>query len=546
MTDASTPLLTIRDLRVTFGSRPAHEVVHGIDLDVAGGEVVALVGESGSGKSVSAMSILRLLPEGAGVTGSIRLDGKDVLAMSQRELRSMRGNTAALISQDPIASLNPVFTIGFQVVEAVRAHSSRLSAKEARRRAIELLTLVEIPEPELRMKQYPHELSGGQCQRVGIAMALAADPQLLIADEPTTALDVTIQAEILDVLSRLGREQGRGVLLITHDMGVVADIADRVLVMHQGALVEHGTTQSIFDSPQRDYTRALLDAVPRIGRRGPSPAPVSADRALEISGLVVEYGGRLKRTVRAVDGVDVHVRPGEMRGLVGESGSGKSTIGRAVIGAAPITAGHVAVNGREVTSATPRQRRHARQAIGVVFQNPSTSLNPRYTVAQTVAEPLTQVEGLRGAAVKARVQELLEAVRLDGHADHYGHELSGGQKQRVAIARAVALRPTLLIADEPTSALDVSVQAQVLDVFRDVQREMGFGCLFISHDLAVIDELCDTVTVLHRGRVIEEGHREQVLTHPSAEYTRRLLAAAPVPDPSVQAQRRAQRLAGAA
>ncbi|MGM7670515.1 dipeptide ABC transporter ATP-binding protein [Microbacterium sp. A93] len=540
------PVLGIRDLRVRFGTRNPIEVVHGLDLDIAPGEVVAVVGESGSGKSVTALSVIGLLPENAHATGSVKLHGRELLGLSSGELRRVRGAQIALISQDPVASLNPVFTIGFQVVEAVRAHNRSLSAGAARRRAIELLELVEIPEPARRMKQYPHELSGGQCQRVGIAMALASDPQLLIADEPTTALDVTVQAEVLDVLARLGRRDGRAVLLITHDMGVVAELADRVVVMRDGELVEQGTVRGVLLTPTASYTKQLLSAVPRIGERAASgKTAADAPLVLDVADLEVTYGGRLRGFFRAVEGVSLQVHRGEILGLVGESGSGKSTIGRAIIGAAPVTAGSITVDGIDMRTATRAVRRETRRRIGVVFQNPAMSLNPRYTVRQSVEEPLKAIKGLRGSELTDRADALLESVGLLDRAGRYSHELSGGQKQRVAIARGVALDPALLIADEPTSALDVSVQAQVLDVFRELQERLNFACVFISHDLAVIDELCDSVTVLRQGSIIESGSREQVLQYPSDDYTKRLLAAAPVPDPDVQQERRAARLAAA-
>ncbi|PVE94004.1 ABC transporter ATP-binding protein [Microbacterium sp. TPD7012] len=544
--DSTEAVLRVRDLRVSFGTRAPIEVVHGLDLDVAPGEVVAVVGESGSGKSVTALSVIGLLPDGARATGSVKLHGRELLGLSPRELRQVRGAEIALISQDPVASLNPVFTIGFQVVEAVRSHDRSLSTRAARRRAIELLELVDIPDPARRMKQYPHELSGGQCQRVGIAMALASDPQLLIADEPTTALDVTVQAEVLDVLARLGRREGRAILLITHDMGVVAELADRVVVMRHGERVEEGTARSVLLTPSAGYTRELLDAVPRIGTRGAGASLDAAPAVLEIDDLVVSYGNRLRGAFRAVDGVSVRVQKGEILGLVGESGSGKSTIGRAVIGAAPVTEGTIRIEGVDMRTASRADRRRTRRRVGVVFQNPALSLNPRYTARQSVEEPLQSIRGLRGRALSERVEELLDAVGLSDRADRYPHELSGGQRQRVAIARAVSLDPALLIADEPTSALDVSVQAQVLEVFRELQARLEFACVFISHDLAVIDELCDSVMVLNTGRVVEAGSRTRVLEHPEDPYTRRLLAAAPVPDPDVQQARRAARLAAIA
>lgn len=542
---ADDAVLRIRDLRVRFGRRDAIEVVHGLDLEISEGEVVAVVGESGSGKSVTALSVIGLLPENAHATGSIALRGRELLDLPRSEMRRVRGAEIAMISQDPVASLNPVFTIGFQVIEALRAHDRALGAGAARRRAIELLELVDLPDPARRMKQYPHELSGGQCQRIGIAMALASDPHLLIADEPTTALDVTVQAEVLDVLARLGRREGRAVLLITHDMGVVAELADRVVVMRDGELVEQGSVREVLMQPVAPYTRQLLSAVPRIGAR-PDVVAVSeqdAELVLDVEDLEVTYGGRLRGLFRAVEGVSLQVRRGEILGLVGESGSGKSTIGRAIIGAAPVTGGTIGVDGVDMLSAPRGIRRDVRRRIGVVFQNPALSLNPRYTVRQSVTEPLQAIRGLKGSELSDRADDLLASVGLLDRAGRYPHELSGGQKQRVAIARGVALDPALLIADEPTSALDVSVQAQVLDVFRELQERLRFACVFVSHDLAVVDELCDSVTVLRGGKVVESGRREQVLQHPTDDYTRRLLAAAPVPDPDLQRQRRAARLA---
>ena len=525
--DATEPVLRVRELRVSFGKRVPVEVVHGLDLDVAPGEVVAVVGESGSGKSVTALSVIGLLPDGATATGSVELHGRELLGLSAHELRKVRGAEIALISQDPVASLNPVFTIGFQVIEAVRSHDRSLSTRAARRRAIELLELVDIPDPARRMKQYPHELSGGQCQRVGIAMALASDPQLLIADEPTTALDVTVQAEVLDVLARLGRREGRAILLITHDMGVVAELADRVVVMRHGELVETGTARSVLLTPTAGYTRQLLDAVPRIGARGAAADLDAAAAVLEIDDLVVAYGSRLRGVFRAVDGVSMRVQKGEILGLVGESGSGKSTIGRAVIGAAPVAEGTIRIEGVDMRTASRSERRRTRRRVGVVFQNPALSLNPRYTARQSVEEPLHSILGLRGRALNERVEELLESVGLSDRADRYPHELSGGQCQRVGIAMALASDPQLLIADEPTTALDVTVQAEVLDVLARLGRREGRAILLITHDMGVVAELADRVVVMRHGERVEEGTARSVLLTPSAGYTRQLLDAVP-------------------
>jgi peptide/nickel transport system ATP-binding protein len=537
-------LLEVAHLNVEF--RVGSQKVTGVEdvsFRVERGEVLALVGESGSGKSVSALSLVGLLPDNAVVRGSALLDGRDLLAMTERERNGIRGSRIAVIFQDPANALDPVFTVGFQIQEMLRAHRPELSRSERRARAIELLAMVEIPDPAKRMSSYPHQLSGGQAQRVMIAMALSCDPELLIADEPTTALDVTVQREILDVVRRLQQRTGTAILLITHDMGVVADLADRVVVMRRGRVEESAPAQELFDAPRAEYTRLLLRAVPRLGAPE-RPAPDASDDAvLQVEDLEVVYG-RGAAAVRAVDGVSVSIGRGEIVALVGESGSGKSTIGRCALGLAPITGGRVLVEGVDLSRVRGRAASAVKRSVGFVFQNSLAALDPRMNIGASVAEPLRTHAGLRGGALAARVGDLLEAVELPrSWRGRYPHELSGGQRQRVAIARAIALDPRLLIADEPTSALDVSVQATVLDLLRDLQRELRFACLFISHDLAVVDELCDRVVVLHRGRVVEEGSRRMVLTHPTADYTKALLAAVPVPDPRQQAERR-ERLAG--
>jgi peptide/nickel transport system ATP-binding protein len=553
MTEPREDVLVVDHLTVTFDVEG--EVVRAVDdasFTVGRGEVVAVVGESGSGKSMTAMTAMGIAPDGAVASGAIRIGGVDVLSSGEQHLREVRGRTVSMIFQDPSAALNPVFTIGFQLAEAVRRADASTDRATVKARALELLRAVEVPEPERRLGQYPHELSGGQCQRVMIAMALAADPDLLIADEPTTALDVTVQAEVLDVLRALRERTGTAILLITHDMGVVADIADRVVVMRRGQVVESGSASALFASPTEDYTRELLAAVPRLRpvdglEARLDPATTLPSTVLDVRDLVVEYGGALRRRFRAVDHVSFTVGRGEIVGLVGESGSGKTTIGRAAVGLAPITAGSVSVDGVDLAGAGRAERRSMRRRVGVVFQNPLRSLNPRYTVGQTVAEPLRQILRLSAADTETRVERLLSDVGLDGgFRERYPHELSGGQRQRVAIARAVALDPALLIADEPTSALDVSVQARVLDVFRELQERLGFACLFVTHDLAVVDTLCDRVVVLHQGRVAEQGTCDAILRAPQDPYTRRLIQAAPVPDPEEQAVRRAARLAALA
>ncbi|MFG1816780.1 dipeptide ABC transporter ATP-binding protein [Kribbella sp. NPDC049174] len=539
-------VLRFEDLTVDFQvGGTTHRAVDKVSFAVRPGEVLAVVGESGSGKSVTSLAALGLLPSNATVGGRITFGGDDVLSMSRAELTALRGRRIAMIFQDPVGALDPVFTIGSQLIEMIRAHQPSLSRAEARTRAVELLTLVEIPES--RLKYYPHQLSGGQCQRVMIAIAVACDPELLIADEPTTALDVTVQQEVLDVLLAMRSKISGAIMIITHDMGVVADVADRVVVMRKGSVVETADVHALFDRPTQPYTKALLDAVPRGGEREDAkPVEVVRDEpALVIEDLVVEYRGRRGRSVRAVDHVDLVLTPGEITGLVGESGSGKSTIGKSVLGLAPITSGEVRVAGQALTTAPSSVLRQTRSRIGVVFQNPAGSLNPRATIAQSIGEPLAVHCGVRGAELRGRVEDLLDSVELPrAWASRYPHELSGGQRQRVSIARAISLDPALLIADEPTSALDVSVQATVLELFRSIQERLHFACLFISHDLAVVDQVCDRAAVMSRGKLVEQGDRESVLRNPQDPYTTRLLEAAPVPDPREQSRRRGLRLAG--
>ncbi|WP_236794665.1 ABC transporter ATP-binding protein [Amycolatopsis sp. GM8] len=531
MTDA---LLALRDVSIRFGDV---ETVRDVAFDVHPGEVVTLVGESGSGKSVTALSLLGLLPDTATVEGSALLSGHDLYTVDSRTLRAVRGGEIGMVFQEPMSALNPVFRIGTQLVDAVRAHR-KVSRREARQRARELLELVELDAARV-LRSYPHELSGGQLQRVVIAAALVHEPALLIADEPTTALDMTVQAGILRLLRSLRDRLGTAILLVTHDMGVVADIADRVVVLRDGRVVEQNTVTGLFQAPQAEYTRELLDSVLSLGS---GPATVRETEAaaplVTVTDLAVTYrvGGGAP-PVRAVDGVSLTIGADEVLGLVGESGSGKSTISSVLTGLVSPSAGSVQVGGVDLTRANRRQWREVRRQIGIVFQNPASALNPRATIGASIAEPLV-VHGERGDH-GARVAELLTAVRLDpGWSGRYPHELSGGQRQRVGIARALALRPRLLIADEPTSALDVSVQASVLELLAGLQRELAFACLFISHDLAVIERVADRVAVLHRGKVVEEGPVAAVLGAPAQDYTRRLVAAAPVADPVRQRERR--------
>ncbi|MCZ2401621.1 ABC transporter ATP-binding protein [Paenarthrobacter sp. Z7-10] len=540
------PILAVRDLVVDFRvDRKPFRAVNGVNFDVMPGEILALVGESGSGKSVTAMSILGLLPDNATRTGSIRFDGKNLVDMTPKELTAIRGGDISMIFQDPIAALNPVFTIGFQMGEAVKHQDPSLSRDQVNAKSVELLTLVGIPDPTPRLGYYPHQFSGGQCQRIMIAMALAGEPRLLIADEPTTALDVTVQAEVLDVLRRLHGQLGTSIMIITHDMGVVADLADRVVVMRRGEPVETNEVHALFASPRETYTQELLAAVPRFGENTASSIVNKGELVLDIQDLVVEFGFRLRSKFRAVDSVSFQVHAGEIAALVGESGSGKTTIGRCSVGLTPITSGSISVAGVQLSHAKRAQIMEMRKRVGVVFQNPATSLDPRMTIGAIVAEPLRVLTNLRGAAMRTRVRELLDSVELQGNwTERYPREMSGGQLQRVSIARAIALDPRLLIADEPTSALDVSVQAKVLDLFRELQERLGFACLFISHNLAVVDTLCDRVAVMRKGVLVEQGDRETIFRNPQHEYTRRLISSCPVPDPDEQRERREARLAG--
>lgn len=549
-------VVSIERLGVSFATDAgAVKAVDDVSLSVERGEVLAIVGESGSGKTVTAKTILGLLPETATTSGAVVLSNRagtsenDVISLSGDRLRAIRGTDVAMVFQEPSTALNPVYTVGWQIMEGLLAHGA-LSKKEARAKAIEILGRVGIPDPATRVDHYPHQFSGGQKQRIVIAMALVLEPGLIVADEPTTALDVTVQAEILDLLRRIRDEFGTAIVLITHNMGVVADLADRVAVMYQGRVVEEATAHELFASPKDAYTKALLAAVPYVGhgtaRAVERAAARSADWAaqapvVEARGLEIEYPGRFGRSgFRAVDGVDLEIRPREVLGLVGESGSGKTTIGRAIAGLTRVTGGSLKVLGHEMLGVRERDFRPARSRLGFVFQDPASSFNPLLTIAECVAEPLVIHERAVDARdARPRVNELLEAVQLPSeYGDRYPHELSGGQRQRASLARAIALQPELLIADEPTSALDVSVQARVLELFAELQREFGFACLFISHDLAVVDLLADRIAVLYRGRLVEEGTGAEVLGAPEDPYTQRLLASLPVPDPIAQAERR--------
>ncbi|MFT4220820.1 MAG: ABC transporter ATP-binding protein [Microbacterium sp.] len=568
--DQTAPALELTDLSVDFAVDDvwvpaAKHLSYRIDR----GQVVAVVGESGSGKSASSMAILDLLPRNSRVRGSIKVNGREVVGLSPRLLRQLRGPQVAAIFQEPMTALNPVLTVGFQIVEAIRAHTGK-SPSEAKSRALELLGMVELPDPAKAFASYPHQLSGGQRQRAMIAQSISLDPALLIADEPTTALDVTVQAEILDLLRDLRDRLDSAVLLITHDMGVVADLADWIVVMKDGEIVEQGDVSQVIGDPRAAYTRELLAAVPRLGEGSESDETVDVVQALAqvvdeeavvdrdeppaaaspvespvltLDNVSIDYGkhGRVP-AFRAVHDVSLQIAEGEILGLVGESGSGKSTIGRAAIGLQPIAEGRLIVDGIDISRGDRRVVKSLRRKVGIVFQDPSSSLNPRLPIGESIGEPILLAGEAKGAALDKRVEALLDEVRLPrSYRNRYPHELSGGQKQRVGIARALGLQPRLLVADEPTSALDVSVQARVLELLSELQREHRFACLFISHDLAVVDAMAHRIVVLHRGAIAEQGTRDEILRTPREAYTQRLIAAIPVPDPAEQALRRSLR-----
>ena len=577
-TAVNAPVLTVRDLEIDFWVDGTwYPAVVGANFDLNRGEVLAIVGESGSGKSTAAMSLLGLLPKNSHVRGSIELAGRQLVGADPRELRSIRGREVSVIFQEPMTALNPVYTIGFQIGEMLRSHNA-MSPKAARARAIELLTMVEIPDPQRRIDSYPHQLSGGQRQRAMIAQSLACDPELLIADEPTTALDVTVQAEILKLMRDLKHRIDAAIVLITHDMGVVADMADRVLVMKGGKIVESGTADEVFNRPIDPYTVQLLNAVPHLGAvtnadeletiaqlppaegapdiSGTLTKPVAVTPEVHRAGLAdgvepivdlvdiaIEYPKRGRTPAfRAVEGVTLQLGVGEVMGLVGESGSGKTTIGRALVGLLPIVQGTASVVGSSLVGVNTKDLRAVRRNVSFVFQDPGSSLNPRLPIGESIGEPLLLHGEAKGAELSNHVERLLDRVQLPrSMRNRYPHELSGGQRQRVGIARALALEPKLLIADEPTSALDVSVQAKVLDLLQELQREKGFACLFISHDLAVVEILARRIAVMHHGHLVELGTREQILNDPAQSYTKRLIAAVPVPDPDEQRRRRIER-----
>ena len=517
-----------------------------MNFELAAGKVLAIVGESGSGKSTTAMGLMDLLASNARVSGSVKIKEQEMVGVKKSVVRKARGRDVAYIFQEPMTALNPVYTIGFQIVETLRTHFD-MGPHDAKVRAIELLTMVEIPEPEASFNKYPHQLSGGQRQRAMIAQSLACDPGLLVADEPTTALDVTVQAEILDLMRSLRDRLNSAILLITHDMGVVADLADDILVMKDGLTVEYGTADQIFNRPQHPYTQQLLAAVPKLGSvqvRERASDLKGLPPVLRLENVSIEYpkNGRIP-AFRAVSNFTLDIFPGEIVGLVGESGSGKTTVGRASIGLLPIVEGRLELVGKDISKPTPQELREIRRNTGIVFQDPASSLNPRLPIGESIGEPIFLANEAKGVELDRRVEELLDNVELPkSYRNRYPHELSGGQRQRVGIARALALTPDLLIADEPTSALDVSVQARFLDLLQNLQDKLKFACLFITHDLAVVDILSHRIAVMQNGRIVEVGPRDQILKSPKEEYTKRLISAVPVPDPAEQRARREARL----
>jgi len=542
-------LLAVRDLRVRFAGEDGDvQAVDGVSFELEPGEVLAIVGESGSGKSVTAQAVMGLIPSrNATVEGSVRLRGQELLGAEESEMQKVRGAEIAMVFQDPMTSLNPVYRVGAQIVEAIRAHRPEVSKDAARERAVELLDSVGIPDPAQRVDSYPHELSGGMRQRAMIAMALALEPNVLIADEPTTALDVTIQAQILRLLERLNRERDLATIVITHDLGVVAEVADRVLVMNEGRIVERGDLDDVFYAPKDPYTRRLLAAVLRLDQAPPLRTRKHEAPLLEVTDLVKHYpvkrGLLIDREVdrvRAVDGVSFSVEQGETLGLVGESGSGKTTLSRTVLQLLRPSSGSVRFEGREIAGLSRREMRPLRPQMQMVFQDPYASLNPRKRVGQIVGEPLRLQGRASGAELRRSVHELLDRVGLSPeHYQRYPHEFSGGQRQRIGIARALALRPKLIVADEPVSALDVSIRAQILALLAELQEEFGLTYVFVAHDIGVVRHVSDRIAVMHEGRIVEQGPADRVCERPSDPYTKTLLAAVPVPDPRESRARRA-------
>ncbi|HMM09019.1 MAG TPA: ABC transporter ATP-binding protein [Paracoccus solventivorans] len=539
MTD--TPVLSVRDLVVDFPLRRGNfRALDGVSFDIAAGEVLGVVGESGAGKSMTGAAVIGLLePPGRITAGEVHLSGTRIDTLPAAQMQGLRGKRIGMVMQDPLTSLNPLFTIGDQLVETIRQHME-LTEDQALERAISLLEEAGIPDARARIHAYPHQFSGGMRQRVVIALAIAADPELVIADEPTSALDVSVQAQVIKVLKDLCQRRGTAVMLITHDMGVIAQIADRIMVMNAGRVVETGPVAQVIRHPREDYTIKLISSIPTIARTGdppPPPAPDSAPAFVQVQGLVKDFdagGGWLARVLgravppfRAVNGVSFRIRRGKNYKLVGESGSGKSTCARMIAGLIEPTAGRVVVNGMDVWQVSAAERAR-RRAVQMIFQDPYASLNPRWRVGNIIAEPIRVLGLARGSEIEDRVADLLRKVRLDPIVMRkFPHEFSGGQRQRIAIARALSSQPEFIVCDEPTSALDVSVQAQVLDLMSELQDEFGLTYLLISHNLAVIRQMANDVGVLHRGVLVESGPVDAIFDHPQADYTRMLLDAVP-------------------
>jgi peptide/nickel transport system ATP-binding protein len=563
----SAPILSLRNLTTTFlVNQEVRTVVRNVSFEVGLKQTVAIVGESGSGKSVTALSIMRLLSEDqTRIQGRIELTGRDLLSLPEQEMRCLRGNEIAMIFQEPMTSLNPVLTIGIQIKEALFTHRG-LGDAEANKEAVALLDRVRIPDARARLSEYPHRLSGGMRQRVMIAMAIACHPKLVIADEPTTALDVTIQAQILSLLRMLQEDEGMSLIFITHDMAVVAEVAERTIVMRNGSIVEERPTADLFSHPDHPYTRALLSAVPRLGTMAgharPMRFPIVTDDVtgacdapnempdtvvsdatpmLEVKNLTTRFDvrrgffGRLAGRVHAVENVSFSIQPGQTLSLVGESGCGKSTVARCILRLIEPRNGSVRVGGQDVFQASPRELRMLRRNIQMIFQDPFASLDPRRTIGFSLAEPLILHRVATRSQARLRAAGLLERVGLSpAMASRYPHEFSGGQRQRICIARALALEPKIIVADESVSALDASVKAQIINLMLELQQRLGLAYLFISHDMAVVERVSHAVAVMYLGEIVEIGSRGQIFTNPQHPYTKRLLAAVPVPDPSMR------------
>ena len=523
----SEALLQVRDLCVSFtNDGSTTNAVRNISFDVAAGEILGIVGESGSGKSVSCRAILGLLPDSADVSGQIDYDGRNVLAMNNEGMRQIRGRDVSMVFQNPASHLDPLMKVGMQVAEPL-VHHQNATAEEARTAAIKSLREVQLDRPEQRANNYPHQLSGGMKQRVMIAAAVACNPGLLIADEPTTALDVTVQAHILELLKTLNQQHNLSIVLISHDLAVVAQVCDRVLVMRQGEIVEHGSTDDVINSPQHPYTRQLIESQPSRMVTG-SNASADGVAVLEVDDLSVEFDLPGRRKLQALDGVSISLTKGQSLGIVGESGSGKSTLARVIMGLVNPTSGEVRLHGQSILQGGRGNTHAVCRTMQMIFQNPYDSLNPRFTVQESIAEPLRRHRLVAASDVDQRVAELMNLVELDQEmATRRPAQLSGGQCQRVGIARALAMNPSILIADEITSALDVTIQAQIIDLLKRLREQQGLTVIFISHDLALVRAFCDEVVVFRSGRIVENGSVHQVLQQPQNDYTRELIASAP-------------------